>query len=91
MPDLATIRRLVTTWIIEGEKTTLFDAKMPLHPEFVYRLSGEWVGWNAFLGVQTGDPHYDENAERDRVETTAWLVYLSYQRNMDIDNATTLH
>ena len=43
---------------------------IPLHPEFVYRESGEWKGWSNFLGTAS-----KENDEQDEVEDVAWLEW----------------
>lgn len=64
-------------WIIYGDKFSKVDRKMPQHPEFFYRKSGEWESWNAFLAVPQGSPDYQTNAKQDEVETEAWMLYES--------------
>jgi len=45
-------------------------------PEYQYRISKEWKGWNYFLGVKGDDPEskkaYDQNLRADEVEEIAF-------------------
>ena len=50
------------------------DGKLPAHPEFVYRLSGEWKGWNDFLSVTPDQPHWKENLTSDISEECAFHI-----------------
>ena len=51
---LAKVRLVIHTWLREGYDGV--DGSLPEHPEFVYRLEGEWKGRNAFYGVAPGQP-----------------------------------
>jgi len=44
------------------------------HPEFYFRTTGVWTGWNIFLGINktTRSKEYYENFEQDRVEGLAY-------------------
>ena len=72
---------IIDIWAKEGEDE-YFDAwqgmpaGIPLHPEFVYRQTGQWKGWTDFLGSES-----EENAERDDLENIAWLIYNNPQNN----------
>lgn len=39
------------------------EAGLPKHPDFVYRLSGEWKGWADFLGKPLSKCSKEELAE----------------------------
>ena len=54
------------------------EALMPRHPEFAYRLEGEWKGWNHLLGVKAGDAAaaFEEHQKQDRLEAQAWDLWL---------------
>lgn len=47
---------------------------MPRHPELAYRISGEWEGWNDFLGTSAqADPHtFAYHEMQDRIERIAF-------------------
>mgnify|MGYP003335542737 CR=1 FL=1 len=50
------VRSLVNEWLKEGEdEHPILLSRgihgVPLHPEFVYRKTGAWKGWNDFLGI----------------------------------------
>ena len=70
---LQTPREIALQWQRKG----LYTLKngLPAHPEFVYRLSGEWQGWSQFLGTQRGTPEFMKNAEVDTVESEAYRLF----------------
>lgn len=54
---------------------------IPAHPEFVFRLSGEWQGWSDFLGTPKGTPQYEANAKVDDVESEAYRLFQNCVHN----------
>ena len=72
---LADVGLIVRTWLNEGHEG--MDDKLPAHPEFVYRLSGEWTGWSDFLGVTPDQAHWKENLTSDISEECAFQVVQS--------------
>ena len=76
-PDLESqISEVMRIWQDEGNSPhtdpDMRAQNLPLHPEYLYRLSGEWTGWNAFLGVMPDDDSYAENAYLDSIEDLAF-------------------
>ena len=69
---LPEVRLIIRTWLNEGYDG--MDAKLPAHPEFLYRLSGDWKGWNEFLGVTPEKPEWKENRMKDIHEDCAFFV-----------------
>jgi hypothetical protein len=70
---MKSIDEVISEWKAHGEDT--FDADgiiMPAHPEYVFRLTGEWTGWNDVCGVQEGDEQYEYNLAVDAIENAAW-------------------
>ena len=47
------ITQIVWEWLTEGnaEFRTCSGKRMPVHPELIYRFSGDWTSWNEFLDV----------------------------------------
>ena len=72
--DINAARSIVNYWLING--MALSDG-MPVCPEFIYRLNGEWVGWTHFLKVHEGHSSFSENAKQDLIEGFAWELYQS--------------
>jgi len=66
-------RNIVLNWHRNGTKH--LKNGFPAHPEFIYRLSGEWQGWNDFLGTPKGTPEYRENATLDAIESEAYVLF----------------
>ena len=66
----ATVIAVIDLWKREGTNMHPSLDGMPLHPEFVYRRTGEWKGWSDFLGCEPSD----ENAAQDAIENKAWAL-----------------
>lgn len=49
---------------------------MPAHPELLFRLQGEWRGWNEILETPETGAESDENALQDRLEARAYQKFL---------------
>ena len=65
------VRKVKKVWRKHGHKKVPSVPGMPLHPELVYRKSGEWQGWSHFLGQAPSE----KNKKRDEIEDAAWLEY----------------
>lgn len=71
----ANVRPIIQTWLKEGHDG--MDGELPAHPEFVYRLSGEWKGWNEFFGITPDQPEGKENLFYDIFEECAFRIVQS--------------
>jgi hypothetical protein len=60
------IFNIVSTWLKDGGKV-VNDTDLPLHPEFIYRKSGEWKGWNDYLNADS-----KANSRQDAFEELAY-------------------
>jgi hypothetical protein len=69
------IEEIIQEWEKEGGDSHPEEPRLPLHPEFFYRISGEWKGWNHFLNTPISSHHYQENLAADEIENKAWLIY----------------
>ena len=65
------VHDIMKTWREEGHDEHPNMPGMPLHPELVFRESGEWRGWSDFLGASSSA----ENDQRDEVENVAFLEW----------------
>ena len=74
------IQRLIGEWISFGEES--MSNRLPVHPGYVYRLSGEWQSWNDFLGVKEFDEAYDENLRADLIENEAFKRIQKYMKRV---------
>ena len=79
--EINEINRIADKWktngtdIIGDAATSEIERRLPKHPEFVYRQSGEWTGWNNFLNVDESDPAFNENIAQDRIESLAFIIF----------------
>ena len=68
--ELAT--QIAFDWLTHGKDVhpdpSLGEHGMPAHPEFHYRLSGQWEGWNDFLGVEANAPQAAMHQRLDAIE-----------------------
>ena len=64
--------KIIKEW--EDNETKIVSEGVPLNPEYIYRKSGEWKGWNDFLGTAKSDPAYNINIEQDDVEDIAFAI-----------------
>ncbi len=59
-------------WLIQGHKPRPSSDPntqgLPAHPELIYRVSGEWKGWNDFLGTAPNIPEFDLHKRYDALE-----------------------
>lgn len=55
-------KQLLAEWLKNGHDT--LESGVPRHPEFVFRISGEWMGWAQFLGCEPSR----ELTLQDRIE-----------------------
>ena len=69
------IKNILNDWQAKGNDSNPENPAIPLHPEFHYRLTGEWKGWNDFLGVPQCSSIYKENHTLDLMENKAWELY----------------
>ena len=69
---LGNAKSIIKTWLKEGYDGA--DGKLPAHPEFMFRLSGEWKGWNVFLDVTPDGPEWKENRYCDIFEEAAFRI-----------------
>lgn len=65
---------IVRAWCTEGHEAT---EGIPLHPEFIYRLTGGWQGWSDFLGSN------EDFTKRDALEDAAFVEWLEMKEEMD--------
>lgn len=81
-------KQIVLEWLT---KDSGFHDELPAHPEFVYRITGDWQGWNHFLDVEVGTTDYDANAREDALEDGLFDVMkmiLHYSQCMKRKNCT---
>ena len=71
------INMVLDVWFQEGIDIIDDSGGVPVHPELIYRLSGEWRGWNHFLEVlpKNNPLEYELNKEKDHLEELAFLKY----------------
>lgn len=71
--DVDRFFRLITqTWPKEGRDGK--PGESPAHPEFVYRLTGEWKGLNDSFGVSPDQPEWKENRFHEIFEDCAFRI-----------------
>ena len=66
---------LIAEWLQHGDAVCTGDLEgMPYSPEYVYRHTGEWRGWNGFFRTDPdADPKtYAQHRRRDLVEDVAY-------------------
>lgn len=69
------VSEIVKKWQVFGRD---INGDMPKHPEFIFRISGEWKGWNDLVGItDSNSDQYKENEIQDQIEDKAWLLYLN--------------
>lgn len=73
--ELFSVIRILQDWRTKGHSTggSTAAANMPLHPEYVYRISGDWTSWNDLFSVPVEET--DSRAENDKadfLESIAW-------------------
>ena len=69
---LAEMRSIIQQWLEEGHDAN--EKGLPAHPEFIYRLSGDWKGWNHLLAVSPEQQEWEEHISRDRSEGCAFQI-----------------
>ena len=69
----------INNWIISGVES---NNGIPTHPEFFYRITGDWTTWGDFLGHQS-----DENTYNDKVEDEAFAI-LSIIKDLEVIGMT---
>ena len=68
----------VTQWCLEGHDFVLTDAgRFPAHPSLVHGITGEWRGWNDFLGQKPSADSYRENLHSDMIDEKAFRRYVA--------------
>ena len=82
------IINMMSMWLQEGGVPASVRSDMPSHPEYVYRLSGDWKGWNHFLDLNHDDPEYKEYYEAhlrmDRLEDRTFrLMSIVFKYQME--------
>ncbi|GIC77151.1 hypothetical protein FMO003_25510 [Moritella sp. F3] len=69
------VQETLNNWRSSGQE---FNGDLPKHPEFIFRISGEWKGWNDLVGItDSNSDQYKENEIQDQIEDKAWLLYLN--------------
>ncbi len=71
------IAEIVNEWKENGNMSIRENEDMPMHPELIYRHTGEWKGWAAFLGM----PETEENRRQDKMEDEAYKVFIAQNLN----------
>ncbi|ELA8176643.1 hypothetical protein RGL50_004169 [Vibrio alginolyticus] len=69
------VQQILANWLNFGSNVDT-TTSLPRHPEFIYRKSGNWKGWNHFLQLTPSSPLYAHNARIDQIETEAWNLYI---------------
>ena len=69
-------KQIAFNWLTQGNEVhpdpRLGEHGMPAHPEFVYRLSGEWESWNEFLSVEANTPEATRHQRYDVLEDSVF-------------------
>jgi hypothetical protein len=70
-------KETLDVWMKQGEEPLMWvdGQPYPMHPEFVYRKSGDWKGWDDFTSP---DP---DHIIQDHIEDVAWEMYQKGQNN----------
>ena len=68
------IEQTIDTWFKEGHKSLPNDSTMPLHPEYVYRLTRDWRGWIHFLDISPDSQEYQIHQRIDEMENRAFRI-----------------
>lgn len=81
--EMDEIAKVIHAWMTEGDMDHP-EHGIPLHPEYVYRLTGDWKGWNHLFNTTPDDQEtYEEHRRLDVLEDRAWgvlVVVLANQR-----------
>ena len=67
--------RILNVWLERGKDRQPDDNTKPLHPEYIFRVSGTWQGWNNFNDTPVDSVHFETFMFRDKVEDMAWILY----------------
>ena len=71
------IAEILIEWKENGNMTLKENKYIPMHPELVYRNTGEWKGWADFQGrTET-----EEDIKQDELEDEAYEVYIAQSLN----------
>jgi hypothetical protein len=70
------IETILASWINTGHEFKP-GSKLLKHPEYIYRKSGEWKGWNSFLNQSEGSVSFESNKQQDQLEDQVWQLYMS--------------
>tara|TARA_B100001540_G_C15262207_1_gene397551 strand:+ start:154 stop:396 length:243 start_codon:yes stop_codon:yes gene_type:complete len=70
------LTEILNIWLSDGN-TMCRNINIPQHPEFIYRKSGDWKGWNDFLGVSPSSVEWNQNKEQDELEDSVWKLYIT--------------
>lgn len=68
------ISEVIGEWAADGHRAS--PEGMPHHPELVYRISGDWKGWNDFFDVPEDHESYAENRAQDALEDDVFALLL---------------
>ncbi|BBL92354.1 hypothetical protein VroAM7_50070 (plasmid) [Vibrio rotiferianus] len=74
--EIESATRRLSSWLSTGKEFNLTTG-LPKHPEFLFRISGEWKGWNNFLNISNNHPCYKSNIDQDVIDNLAWQIYRS--------------
>ncbi len=66
------IMQIIAEWRENGYESVDDADDIPRHPEFVFRLSAQWHGWNDFLDINESDERYEGYIVRDLIENCAY-------------------
>lgn len=68
------IDRIIHMWFQDGEKSLAKYPGLPQHPEYVYRLNGDWKGWIKFLNISPDDKEYETYQRIGEIENRAFRI-----------------
>ena len=72
-PEIEKIAMLIHDWMTEGDMDHPEHEGLPLHPEYVYRLTEDWDGWNHLFGTAPDDHEtYETHRRLDMLEDRAF-------------------
>ncbi|USD58979.1 hypothetical protein J4N45_10595 [Vibrio sp. SCSIO 43140] len=67
-------------WLEYGDHAHPEDPKLPMHPEFYYRVNGGWTSWNDFFKTPANSPAFEEHLFQDTIDEQAWHLYTQTQQ-----------
>ena len=87
--DICKIHKILMLWSQRGETAKLVKSKenedtatwVPHHPEYVFRKTKNWKGWNDFLGINPETEEGKRHIESDKLEAIDYrIVEMTYNK-----------